>query len=40
MYTKRMTYKDYNGEERTEDLRFNFSKAELVEMEMTTSDDL
>lgn len=35
MYTKRMTYKDYNGEDRTEDLRFNFSKAELVEMEMT-----
>lgn len=40
MYTKRMTYKDYNGEERTEDLRFNFSKAELVEMEMTTEGGL
>lgn len=35
MYTKRHTYKDYNGEERTEDFRFNFTKAELVEMEMT-----
>lgn len=35
MYTKRMTFKDYNGNDRTEDLRFNFTKAELVEMEMT-----
>lgn len=34
MYTKRMTYNDYNGVSRTEDLRFNFTKAELVEMEM------
>lgn len=40
MYTKRMTYTDYNGVKRTEDFRFNFSKAELVEMEMTASGGL
>lgn len=40
MYTKRMTYKDYNGEDRTEDLRFNFTKAELVELEMTVQGGL
>lgn len=40
MYTKRMTYKDYNGVERTEDFRFNLTKAELVEMEMTAEGGL
>lgn len=40
MYTKRMTYTDYNGVQRTEDFRFNFTKAELVEMEMTASGGL
>lgn len=37
MYTKRMSYKDYNGVQRTEDFRFNFTQAELVELEMTVS---
>lgn len=40
MYTKRMSYKDYDGNNREEDFRFNFTKAELVEMEMTTSGGL
>lgn len=34
MYKKTITYTDYNGTERTEDFWFNFSKAELVEMEL------
>ena len=29
------TYTDYNGVERTEDFFFNFSKAEILEMEMS-----
>ena len=33
MYKKTIKYVDYNGEERTEDFYFNFSKAELVELE-------
>lgn len=33
MLKKTMTYKDFNGEERTEELFFNLSKAELVEWE-------
>ena len=33
MYKKTIKYADYNGEERTEDFYFNFSKAELVELE-------
>lgn len=37
MYKKTMTYTDYNGIERTEDFYFNFTKAELLEMEMSTS---
>lgn len=36
MYTKRIPYVDYNGEKREEDFRFNLTKAELVEMEMST----
>lgn len=36
MYKRTMTYTDYNGEERTEDFYFNLSKAEIVEMELTT----
>lgn len=31
------TYTDYNGVERTEDFYFNLTKAELMEMEMTTT---
>lgn len=36
MYKKTITYKDYDGVERTEDFFFNLSKAELLEMEMET----
>lgn len=37
MLKKTITYSDYNGVERTEDFYFNLSKAELTEMEMSTS---
>lgn len=37
MLRKVITYKDYNGQERKEAFYFNLSKAELIEMEMTTS---
>ncbi len=40
MLKKTITYTDYNGEERTEDFYFNLSKAELMEMEMSTSGGL
>lgn len=33
MLKKTITYTDYNGVERTEDFYFNFSKAEVSEME-------
>lgn len=33
MYTKTITYTDYNGNERTESFYFNLTKAELSEME-------
>lgn len=36
MIKKTVTYKDYNDVERTEDFYFNFSKAELMEMELST----
>lgn len=36
MLKQTITYTDYNDEERTEDFFFNFSKAELAEMELTT----
>jgi len=36
MLKKTMTYTDYNGTERTEDFYFNLTKAELMEMELTT----
>lgn len=36
MFKKTMTYTDWNGVERTEDAYFNLSKAELVEMQLTT----
>jgi hypothetical protein len=35
MYKKTMTYKDFDGNERTEDFYFNFTKAELTEMELS-----
>ena len=37
MLKKTVTYTDYNGTERTEDLYFNLSKAEVIEMETTTA---
>ena len=36
MLKKTITYTDYNGTERTEDFYFNLSKAEIMEMEMST----
>ena len=35
MRKETITYKDYDGEERTEDFYFNLNKAELLEMEMS-----
>ena len=40
MLKKTMTYTDYNGIERTEDHYFNLSKAEIMEMEMSTTGGL
>ena len=40
MLKKTMTYLDYDGGERTEDFYFNLSKAELLEMELSTEGGL
>lgn len=40
MFTWTTTYTDYNGTERTEKFYFNFSQAELMEMELTTEGGL
>lgn len=40
MLKETITYDDYNGVERTEDFYFNLTKAELMEMEMSTSGGL
>jgi hypothetical protein len=37
MLKKTITYTDYNGTERTEDFYFNLTKAEIMEMELSTS---
>ena len=37
MLKKTITYTDYDGNERTEDFYFNLTKAEVMEMEMSTS---
>ena len=37
MIKKTVTYTDYNGVERTENFYFNLSKAEVMEMEMSTA---
>ena len=37
MLKKTITYTDYNGVERTEDKYFNLSKAEIMEMVMSTA---
>lgn len=40
MLKKTITYVDYNGNERTEDFYFNLSKAEVMEMELSTTGGL
>ena len=40
MLKKSIKYTDYNGVERSEDFYFNLSKAELMEMEMSTAGGL
>ena len=37
MLKKTITYEDFNGVERTEDLYFNLTEAEIVEMELGTT---
>lgn len=40
MLKKTITYTDYNGNERKEDFFFNLTKAEIMEMEMSTTGGL
>lgn len=40
MYKKTVTYKDYNGVERTEDFYFNLSAAELAELTFSVNGGL
>lgn len=40
MLKKTVTSVDFNGNERTEDLYFNLTKAEVMEMEMSTAGGL
>lgn len=40
MLAKRIKYTDYNGNEREETFYFNLSKAEVMEMELSTSGGL
>ena len=40
MIKKTITYTDYNGVERKEDFWFNLTKAEIMEMELSTSGGL
>lgn len=40
MLKKKITYTDYNGNERTEDHYFNLSKSEVMEMEMSITGGL
>ena len=40
MLKKTITYTDFNGMERSEDFYFNLTKAEVMEMEMSTSGGL
>lgn len=40
MIKKTITFVDYNGVERTEDFYFNLTKAEVMEMEMSTTGGL
>ena len=40
MLKETITYTDYNGSERTEDFYFNLTKAEIMEMELSTTGGL
>ena len=40
MIIKKITYTDFNGNERTDECLFHFSESELMEMEMSTSGGL
>lgn len=40
MLKKTITYTDYNGVQRTEDFYFNLTKAEVMEMELSTAGGL
>lgn len=40
MLEKTITYTDYNGSQRTEKFHFNLTKAEIMEMEMSTTGGL
>ena len=40
MLKKTITYTDYKGNERTEDFYFNLTKAEVMEMELSTTGGL
>ena len=40
MLVKRIAYTDYDGTKREEDFYFNLSKAEIMEMEMSTTGGL
>jgi hypothetical protein len=40
MLKKRMTYPDYDGNQRTEDFYFNLTKAEITEMEVSAEGGL
>ena len=40
MLKKTINYTDYNGSERTEDFYFNLTKAEIMEMELSTTGGL
>ena len=40
MIKETITYTDYNGVERKEDFYFNLTKAEIMEMEMSTQGGL
>lgn len=40
MIKEAITYTDYNGIERTEDFYFNLTKAEVMELEMSTTGGL
>ena len=40
MLTKKITYTDYDGNERTETFYFNLNKAELTEMELSSEGGL